>query len=109
MISIGVFPYPTPLHDPIDLVRFLLIPTRLFTYVAGNVLRGASRLGAMRIGLGIIVLIANGWLVAVFEAGSLGLAIPELAVTISFDTWAGITIWRLYRTRESDHAALLLL
>lgn len=97
-ILIGIFPYPTPPHGPIALVQFLLIPIGLWIYGVGNVRRGASRLGATTIGLGIVALIANGLLIAVFEAGSIGLAIPELAVIIPFDTWAGITIWRLYQT-----------
>jgi hypothetical membrane protein len=97
-ILIGVFPYPTPLHDPIALVQFLLIPVGLWTYGTGNIRRGASRLGTTTIGLGIVALVANGLLIVVFEAESLGLAIPELAIVIPFDIWAGITIWRLYRT-----------
>lgn len=97
-ILVGIFPYPMPLHDPIALVQFLLIPVGLWIYGTGNVLRGASRLGAVTIGLGIGALVANGWLIVVFETGSSGLAVPELAITIPLDTWAVITIWRFWRT-----------
>lgn len=98
-ILVGIFPYPTPLHGPLALIQFLSIPVGLWIYGIGNVFRGASRLGAVTIGFGIVALVANGWVlaVAVFEAGS-GLAIPELAVTIPLDTWAIITIWRFWRT-----------
>lgn len=96
-VLVGGFPYPTPLHAPIALVQFLLIPVGLWIYGVGNVRRGASRLGATTIGLGIVSLVANGLLIAVVKAGSLGLAIPELAVILPFDAWAGITIWRLYQ------------
>ncbi|XVH33078.1 DUF998 domain-containing protein (plasmid) [Haloferacaceae archaeon DSL9] len=95
---VGVFPYPTRLHNPVALGQFFLIPIGLWIYGTGNVLRGATRLGATTIGLGIVALAANVWLIAVFRAGSMGLALPELAIAVPFDAWAGITIWRLYRT-----------
>lgn len=95
-ILAGVFPYPTPLHDPIALVQFLLIPVGLWVYGAGNLLRGAPRLGAATLGLGAVAAGGVVWLLAVAATGSEAFALPELAVIVPFDTWAAMTIWRLY-------------
>lgn len=103
-ILVGVFPYPTPLHDPIALAQFLLIPVALLLYGTGNVRRGAPRLGAVTIVLGIAALAGNVVLLAVAAAGPSGYALPELAIIVPFDLWALMTIRRLYRVDDTGRA-----
>ncbi|MFC6964319.1 DUF998 domain-containing protein [Halocatena marina] len=93
----GIFPYPTPLHDPIALIQFFLIPIGLWVYGSGNFFAGYRRLGAVTIGLGVIAAGGVVWLLAVATTDSQAFALPELVVIIPFDTWAVITIWRLYQ------------
>jgi len=104
-ILVGVFPYPTPLHDPIALAQFLLIPVALLLYGTGNVRRGAPRLGAVTIVLGFAAFAGNVALLAVAAAGPSGYALPELAVILPFDLWALLTIRRLYRVEGADRTA----
>lgn len=99
-VLVGVFPYPTPPHDPIALAQFLLIPLGLWVYGAGNVLRGAVRIGVTTIGLGVIAAGGDVWLLAVAATGSDAFALPELAVIVPFDVWALLTIRRLHRRDE---------
>lgn len=107
-ILIGIFPYPTPLHDPLALVQFFLIPVGLWVYGIGNILRGAAGLGAVTIVLGIIVVGGVIWLLTVAATGSQAFALPELAITIPFDTWSVITAWRLYHTQKPDYSSTSL-
>ncbi|WP_394329573.1 DUF998 domain-containing protein [Haladaptatus litoreus] len=96
-VFVGLFPYPQPLHTPIALVQFVLIPVGLLIFGVGSVLRGASRLGGIAVALGIVAVVSNLWLFSIISAGSEAIALPELAVVLPLDSWAAMMIWRQYR------------
>ncbi|KTG09009.1 hypothetical protein AUR64_14500 [Haloprofundus marisrubri] len=97
-IFVGVFPHPTPLHNPVALTQFALIPIGLSIYAIGSLSQGVSTMGLAATVLALSAFAGVGWLVTVVSGGSQGIALPELVVVASLDIWTlGMLFQRVKR------------
>jgi hypothetical membrane protein len=103
MALVGVFPQHRDPHMFVAVAFYTVLSLALWTYGVGNLLAGASRRGAVTVGLGAVN--AGSWAVwaVTGDVSRGGVAIPEIVGALIFGGWALATVQDVHRrlTRTS--------